>query len=249
MERRRAEQLQQALAASKDEYLNLVGHELRSPLTIIASYLDLIGDPDADPDPGVAELMPMIDAMRRASDRLRRLVDALLDLSGLDSGHAQIQPVDVDLAALVAAAVRDTRPSATAKHLDLTAALPERLPACADPARLTQLVRILLDNAVTYTPPGGRIEVGAAATDTDVDIQVSDTGVGIPAHERPRVFDRFHRGAITLEQSIPGAGLGLSLAQTIAERHHGRITVTPNHHRPGTTFHVHLPKQPAPEPA
>ncbi|RZU53586.1 signal transduction histidine kinase [Krasilnikovia cinnamomea] len=245
LERRRAERLQQALATSKDEYLNLVGHELRSPLTIIATYLDLVAE---DPDARVSDILPMIDAMRRGSDRLRRLVDALLDLSALDSGHAQIQPVDVDLAALVAGAVRDTQAAATAKHLTLTADLPETLPAHADPARITQLVRILLDNAVAYTPAGGRIDVRVTATDTDAHIQVSDSGVGIPAHERPRVFERFHRGAITLEQAIPGAGLGLSLAQTIAERHHGHITVAPNHHRPGTTFHVHLPRQPAPEP-
>ncbi|GAB1640050.1 GAF domain-containing protein [Krasilnikovia sp. MM14-A1259] len=244
LERHRAERLQRALADSKDEYLNLVGHELRSPVTIIASYLDLIAD--TEPDAKLTDILPMIDAMRRGSDRLRRLVGALLDLSALDSGHARIQPVDTDVTALVSAAIRETEPTATAKQLTLTTDIPERLPAYADPARLTQLVRILLDNAVTYTPAGGRIDVRANATDGDTNIEVSDTGVGVPVHERPRIFDRFHRGAITLEQSIPGAGLGPSLAQMIAERHHGHITVAPNHHRPGTTFHVRLPRQPSP---
>ena len=126
LERRRAEELQQALNRSKDEYLNLVGHELRSPLTVIASYVDLIAE--ANPAAPVTEILPMIDAVQRSSDRLRRLVEALLDLSALDPGHAKIQPQGVDLAVLVADAVRDIQPAATAKGLTLDIDLPERLP-------------------------------------------------------------------------------------------------------------------------
>jgi two-component system phosphate regulon sensor histidine kinase PhoR len=235
----RAEQLQKALTRSKDEYLNLVGHELRSPLTIIASYLDLIGD--AAPDTPLADILPMIAAAQRGSDRLRRLVEALLELSALDSGHARIEPVVIDLATVVASAVGDVQARAEAKGITVTTDLPEKLPMFGDPGRLTQLVATLLDNAVTYTPQGGTVTVRLTVTDTTAEVEVSDTGVGIPAHERPHIFERFFRGAIATEGSIPGAGLGLATAQLIAECHQGAITVAPNRHRKGTTFRAAFP--------
>jgi two-component system phosphate regulon sensor histidine kinase PhoR len=240
---RRAEDLQRALTRSKDEYLNLVGHELRSPLTVIASYLDLVSD--SDPDTPLTDLLPMIAAAQRGSDRLRRLVEALLDLSALDSGHAQIEPIEINFASLIGAAVRDVQARAETKGITVTTDLPEWLPMNADPDRLTQLIATLLDNALTYTPSGGAVAVRVTATDQAAELEVSDTGVGVPAHERAHIFERFFRGAITTEQSIPGAGLGLATAQLIAERHHGTITVAPNQHRKGTTFRASLPLRPA----
>ena len=246
-EARRAEDLQRALTRSKDEYLNLVGHELRSPLTIIASYLELVGD--SDPQLPLADVLPMVAAAQRGSDRLRRLVEALLDLSALDSGHATIEPLEINLAAVVAASVRDAEPGAHAKGLAVAADLPDHVAMHGDPDRLAQVVGTLLDNAVTYTPAGGVVTVRLTATGAAATLEVTDTGVGVPPHERPHVFDRFFRGAVTTERSIPGAGLGLATAKLVAERHHGTITVEPNPHRAGTSFHLTLPLRPPEEPA
>ncbi|BBH69528.1 hypothetical protein ACTI_62130 [Actinoplanes sp. OR16] len=239
-EARRAAELTGQLARSKDEYLNLVGHELRTPVTIIGSYLELLNE--SDPDTPAADLLPMIAAARRGSERLRRLVEALLDLSAFDAGKSPLQMSDIDLAAVVSGAVADIEPSAAAKHLTLTFAEPERLPLSGDPRRLHQLVTALVDNAITYTPEGGSVAVTVTGGDATAVVEVTDTGLGIPVHERPLIFDRFFRGAITTELAIPGAGLGLAIAQLIVSRHHGTITVTPNHRRPGTTVRVELPR-------
>jgi two-component system phosphate regulon sensor histidine kinase PhoR len=91
-------------------------------------------------------------------------------------------------------------------------------------------------------PDGAAVTVQIIGTDTTADIEIRDTGPGIPEHERPHVFERFYRRAVATELSIPGAGLGLATAQLIAERHHGTITAGPNDHTAGTTIRVHLPR-------
>jgi two-component system phosphate regulon sensor histidine kinase PhoR len=235
-EARRAEGLQRALSRSKDEYLNLVGHELRTPLTVIASYLDLIAD--GDPDSPLAESLSMVDAARRGSDRLRRLVEALLDISALDSGRARLQIGDVDLAQIVREVVRAKAGTA---RVTVVERLPDRLPMRGDADRLAQLTGALLDNAITYTPEGGTVTVTVSATGHGVRLEVSDTGPGIPEGERPFVFERFFRGAIATEQAIAGAGLGLPTARLIAERHRGGILILPGGPA-GTTVRVTLPK-------
>jgi two-component system, OmpR family, phosphate regulon sensor histidine kinase PhoR len=197
---------------------------------------------DSDPDRPVGDLLPMIAAAQRGSDRLRRLVEALLDLSALDAGRTQLTMTDMDLVHVIAGAVRDITARAAAANITIIQDTPDRVPMQGDPHRLTQLVGNLLDNAITYSPAGGPVRIRVTATDTTADIDVIDTGLGVPDHERPRIFDRFFRGAITTELSIPGAGLGLATAHLIAERHHGTITATPNQQQPGTTLHVHLPR-------
>jgi two-component system phosphate regulon sensor histidine kinase PhoR len=239
-EARRAEELQQLLSRSKDEYLTLVGHELRTPVTIIGSYLELMND--SHPDMPVADLLPLIAAAQRGSERLRCLVEALLDLSALDAGRTVLEMVDIDLISVVAGALRDIETRATAKKVAISQDVPARMPMHGNPQRLAQLVAALLDNAIAYTPDGGAVTVRIRGTDTTVKIEVSDTGLGIPEHERPKVFERFFRGAIATELSIPGAGLGLAIAHLIAERHHGTITAGPNDQMPGTKIRVNLPR-------
>ncbi|WP_239140878.1 ATP-binding protein [Actinoplanes campanulatus] len=239
-EARRAEHLQEMLSRAKDEYLNLVGHELRTPVTIIVSYLDLMSD--AEPDVPAAELLPMVDAARRGSERLRRLVEALLDLSALDAGRTELKVTDIDLVAVVTNATCAVEERAQAKNITLTQTTPARMYVQGDQHRLTQLVTALLDNAITYTPAGGAATVTVTTAGATAVIDVTDSGLGIPDHERPHVFDRFYRGAVATELAIPGAGLGLAIAKLIADRHHGTITINPPGARPGTTMHVELPR-------
>ncbi|AGL15140.1 ATP-binding protein [Actinoplanes sp. N902-109] len=235
-----ADRLQQLLNRTKDDYLNLVGHELRTPVSIIVSYLDLLAD--TDPDTPAAQLQPMIAAAQRGSQRLHRLIEQLLDLSALDAGRSPLHMAHIELSAVVADATRQFTARAQDKNITLISHLPPHLPQHADHARMRQLVTLLLDNAIAYTANGGTVTVTLSSTDTATELTVTDTGYGIPAHERPHVFERFFRGAIATELAIPGTGLGLTIAQLICERHHGSITVTPStqHHR-GTTARVLLP--------
>ena len=239
-EARRADDLQRALGRAKDEYLNLVGHELRTPLTVIASYLDLLAD--GDPAAPLAESMTMVDAARRGSDRLRRLVEALLDLSALDSGRARLHPAELDLTRLVTDTVRAVSERAAAREITIVERLPDALPMRADPDRVAQLVGALLDNAITYPPAGGTVTVTLGLTGNEVHLEVADDGPGIPEGERPLIFERFFRGAVATERAIPGAGLGLATVRLIAERHGGAATVVPETGRSGATFRVTLPR-------
>ncbi len=239
---RRAEQLQRLLSRTKDDYLNLVGHELRTPLTVIDSNLALLSD--ADPDEPAGHLLPMVAAARRGSERLRRLVEALLDLSALDAGYHPLQMTDADVSAVLTSVVTDRQALAAAKNITLTCDAPTRMPLHADHHRLRQLFTALLDNAITYTGDGGTVSVRLTGTTTTVELTVSDTGVGIPEDERPHVFQRFFRGAITTEGAIAGTGLGLATAQLIVERHQGTITAEPREDgRAGTTIRVTLPRR------
>jgi signal transduction histidine kinase/PAS domain-containing protein len=245
IERRRAEDLQRALATSKNNYFNMVGHELRTPLAVISAHLELIGE--EEPGTTLTEVRPMLDAIGRGAVRLTRLVDALADLSALDAGRATVHSLPVNLAAAVAEAVADVQDAADSRRLQIDVELPEWVPVIGDVNRLTQLARILLDNAVTYTPEGARITVNLGTSNLGASggcavLTVADTGYGIPESERPYIFQRFHRGAIATERAIPGAGLGLATAQLIAARHGADIILEPaDPDRPGTTFRVRFP--------
>ena len=131
------------------------------------------------------------------------------------------------------------------KQLTVIVELPERLELYADPHRLRQVADNLIGNAVKYTPAGGRITVtaGTDATAQKITWTVVDTGIGIPAAERPRLFRRFYRASTALDRRIPGTGLGLVIIRTIIEHHHGTITLA-DHRGPGTTFVVELPTKP-----
>ena len=109
-----------------------------------------------------------------------------------------------------------------------------------DPDRLAQLLDNLVSNAIKFTPPGGAVEISLAARNGSVEIEVSDTGIGLGDNERTRLFERFFRAPSALERQIPGTGLGLYISQAIVEAHRGRIAVESAHGR-GTTFAVELP--------
>jgi signal transduction histidine kinase/PAS domain-containing protein len=238
LERHRAQELQLALALTKDEYLALIGHEMRTPLTSIAAYTDLLLELDgADFD---GEGRDLVKVVQRNSDQLRRIVDELLDLSALDSGHATITCRPCDLASVVGDAVTRIAADADAGGLTVGSELPQRCVVSADEARLRQVVEALLSNAVLHTMPGGRIDVTLVQVAGAAELTVSDTGVGIPAEDQPKVFTRFYRSSRTREQRIPGAGLGLAISRAIIERHHGSIRLLPRHH-PGVGVRIRLP--------
>ncbi|MEV0902048.1 ATP-binding protein [Actinoplanes sp. NPDC049802] len=232
LERRRAEELAGQLAASIGEYIALVGHELRTPLTSIGIYTDLISE---EPDETtVGEVRDMLVVIERNNARLRSLVERLLDLSALESGHAQLTITEVDLAAVVEAA---------AAGFSVRPELPDRLTVPGDRNRLRQVAENLIGNAVKYSPDSDAVRVTLTADDDAAVLTVSDNGIGIPAGEHDRLFARLYRATNARHSGIPGAGLGLALSRAIAELHGGTITLAANEGG-GTIATVRLPRRP-----
>jgi PAS domain S-box-containing protein len=238
LEQRRAEVLALHLAAATDEYIALVGHELRTPLTSVGAYVDLIAEsPDDTP---IGEVREMLEVVQRNNARLRDLVEKLLDLAALESGHLPLATQDVDLPAVVAAAVDAIAPAARERQITVRTTLPDHRIVPGDPARLRQMVDDLLSNAVKFSPPESAVTVTLADDGEAAVLTVADTGAGMPATEHARVFRRLYRGGNARHTGIPGAGLGLARCRVVVERHGGTITLA-SREAVGTTVTVRLP--------
>jgi signal transduction histidine kinase len=178
--------------------------------------------------------------IERNAKRLLRLVGDLLFLSRIQSGTMAMEFGDADLAGLAACAVEEIRPQAQRKHIDL-ALTGTGVPRLAvDPTRIAQLLGNLLSNAVKFTPDGGRVEVRIWREGDQAVLAVADTGAGVPAADRERIFERFFRTAAATQQAVQGTGLGLTITKAIVEAHHGTIAVDSDENR-GSTFTVRLP--------
>ncbi|MCW2141152.1 GAF domain-containing protein [Actinoplanes cyaneus] len=233
---RRAEQLTRQLTRAQDDFVDLVGHELRTPLTSIAANAELLAEDAALLD---REHQQMIRVIGRNAAALQQTVGTLLDLAGLDSGHVELTSERCDLAAIVSGCVATAR---TDTGLSIDVDVLDASPIHGDAERLRQVITDLLSNAAKYSPADGRIHVRLDTGDDDtVELCIADTGIGTPAGERARVFDRFFRGSNVRHHGIPGSGLGLSLAHAIVRRHHGSITLDPNQPN-GTIARVRLPR-------
>ncbi|WP_229069012.1 GAF domain-containing protein [Actinoplanes sp. DH11] len=235
---RRAEQLARQLARTQNDFIDLVGHELRTPLTSITTNAGVLAD---EADGLDAEQRHMIATISRNSGVLQQIIDTLLDLAGLDSGHVGLDLEEVDLVELVGAAVSAAR-SGTSPEIDVTA--PLRLTIRGDAGRLRQVVTGLLSNAATYSVPGGRVRVELGVSADAAELVIADTGIGTPDDQRDRVFDRFFRGRNVRHQGIPGSGLGLSLARAVVRLHGGDIRLDGNEPS-GTVVRVRLPLPPS----
>jgi signal transduction histidine kinase/PAS domain-containing protein len=234
---RRAEQLARQLTRAKDDFIALVGHEMRTPLTSIVASASMLGEDAAALD---QDSRALVEAVQRNATGLRDVVDTLLDLAGLDSGYLTLTVRRVDLTALVAQAAAAAAGSAAATGVRIEVCRTEPLWLAGDAHRLRQVVDDLLANAVKFSPCGGDVRVGLGECDGLAELTVADHGLGTPAEERDRVFDRFYRAGNVRHQGIAGNGLGLSLARTIVHLHGGTIRLTGD--RPhGTTVRVRLP--------
>jgi PAS domain S-box-containing protein len=227
----------------KDEFIGLVSHELRTPLTSIIGYADLLRNERAR---GL-DIDHFAKVIQRNSRRLLRLVGDLLFLSGINSGELAMEFTSADLAEIAASAVDEMRPEALRKHIDLTLTADAIPRFTLDPVRIFELLVNLISNAVKFTPDGGQVEVKLALAGEDVVLAVTDTGMGIPATDQERIFERFFRTETAAEQAIPGIGLGLTITKAIVAAHKGTITVDSEEGR-GSTFTIYLPLEPAPAP-
>jgi signal transduction histidine kinase len=176
----------------------------------------------------------------RNTAQLRHIINELLELSALDTGHATVAMAPIDLAEVVRESVAGTRAAINGAPLELVADLPDGLVLPGDRRRLRQIVDNLLGNAVKYSPDGGRIAVALRPVGRTAELSVSDTGIGIAAEERDQLFTRLYRSSMVRDRAIPGTGLGLALSRAVVHRHHGTIELA-DHDGPGTTVVVRLP--------
>ena len=236
-EREQVERLRE-LDRLKDAFVASVSHELRTPLTSIRGYLELVLDGEGGEL--TADQERFLQVVDRNAERLLRLVGDLLFVAQVDAGTIALELSGVDLVELAEESVTAARPAAATKGVDLILTA-EGLPTIAgDRARLAQLLDNLISNAVKFTPAGGRVDLRVFADDGKAVVEVHDTGIGIPASEQVRLFERFFRASSATEQAIQGTGLGLSIAKAISEAHGGTIAVA-SEEGEGTTFRVELP--------
>jgi signal transduction histidine kinase/HAMP domain-containing protein len=222
----------------KDEFFALVSHELRTPLTSILGYVELVLGDDDDVLP--EEHRRHLEVVERNSQRLLRLVGDLLFAAQVETGTLLLDPAIVDLSRLVREAVEAARPRAEDLGITLEARVEAVPPTVGDRDRLTQVLDNLISNALKFTPEEGHVEVRLTRQDGLAQLEVADTGLGIPAREQPRLFDRFYRASNAATAAVPGLGLGLMIVRAIVAGHDGTVSVRSDVGL-GTTFTVLLP--------
>ena len=231
----------------RDQFLAMLGHELRNPLATITNAMSVL---DAASPPDDALETEQREIIRRQTDHLARLVDDLLDVSRITSGKIVLQRRPVDLCDLARRAVKAIDGAARKqRHEVFVAASPNCQPVFvdADPVRLEQVINNLLTNAIKYTPAGGRIILSAdIGPDGQAQLRVRDNGMGITPDLLPRVFDLFTQAEPGLDRSQGGLGIGLTLVRALVEMHDGRVTVHSDGPGRGSEFLITLPRCPAP---
>jgi len=220
----------------QDEFVSSVSHELRTPLTSVLGYLETLCEHEGLP----ADVITQLRVVQRNALRLRALLSDLLHVGQVGEDRLHLHRAPVDLGAIVDEAVEATRPFAEKCGRTVEVDTPGHLPALLDEQRIRQVLDNLLSNAVKYSSPGGRVTVVLRQGVEAIEIEVSDTGMGIARDEVERVFDRFFRGGGALEKHIPGTGLGLNIVSSIVAAHDGAVTLDSEVGR-GSTFRITLP--------
>lgn len=227
----------------KDEFVLTASHELRSPLTSVQGFAELLM---LDRDSLTPRQRETVEIILDNCRHLVRLLNDLLDLARSDAGRLSLQPRPTEVAPLVDDVVRTMRAQTEAGNQSLTAGIQPGLPLInVEPDRIRQILVNLLTNAHEYSPEGASIHVSAQAIGAEVEIAVTDNGPGIPSEQLERIFDRFTRGDAGLTQRVGGTGLGLAISKSLVELHGGSI-VAESVEGQGSTFRVRLPIAAAP---
>ena len=226
-------QMQQQLRrvdVARKEFIATASHELRTPIFSLSGFVELLQDEDLDEE----TRREFLDTMSEQVARLQKLSVDLLDLSRLDSGSVELQTEPVDLAELTRSVAGEFHPLLEEHRTELHLEIPDEGPnASCDRERVAQIVRILLDNALRHTPEGTDVTVSAHRYNGAAELTVADSGPGLPAGARSKVFERFYTG-----DAARGAGLGLAIARELAERMDGRLLLRTEG---GTSFTLELP--------
>jgi two-component system phosphate regulon sensor histidine kinase PhoR len=223
------------------DFVANVSHELRTPLSILRGYIETLLD---SPNTPLNELTRILRVMERHSNRLELLVEDLLTLAQLESGKTDLQLGIVDLGEFLREIIRDWEKKLTTKQLNIVMDIPPNLsPIRADRTRLQEALYNLLDNAVKYSRQQSEIRVSARQSDSEIELSVSDQGVGIAKEDLPRIFERFYRAdKARSRDAIRGTGLGLAIVKHITQLHGGRVEAESDFGR-GTTIRIIMPSR------
>jgi len=247
-EHKMAEHERQRLEQTRQEFIANASHEFKTPLTAIRGYAETLLEGAMENKQVCRRFLEIV---QEHALRLERLTDDLLKISLIDEGRLLHEMTRVVLSDAIESCIETTRLKAEQKNITLRVDCPKDLPPVrGDAARLREVLQNLLDNAIHYTPAGGRISVRAAvAGDRQILISVSDTGIGIPKSKQQQIFDRFYRVDSGRSRTVGGTGLGLSIVRNLVQAHGGHIHVDSEPGR-GSTFTVFLPQaEPHPESA
>lgn len=227
MQRRLAE-----LDSARKQFIANASHELRTPIFSLGGFVELL----EEENPSEAERAEFVQMMSEQIGRLTKLTADLLDLSQLDAGAVAMKRSDFDLSSLAREVSREFGPRADrhGSRLELRTP-PQPVLASGDPDRVRQVVRILLDNALTHTPEGTKVTVTAYSANRRAELTVSDDGPGVPRRVQNRIFERFYTA-----DSAGGSGLGLAIARELASRMHGGVTIASS--KRFTAFTLDLPQ-------
>ena len=232
------------LSRRKDEFLAILGHELRNPLAPIRNSLAIMRKVLGTPHPAVATSLDVLD---RQSQQLGRLVDDLLDLARISRGEFELRKSRIELRTAIEQALQMSEPLIKSREHRLEVSLPATpLHLIADPHRVTQIVANLLSNAAKYTEPGGSIWLAAESENTTAVITVRDNGIGIAAEMLSHVFELFARVDHTHSGGRDGLGIGLALVQRLVQQHGGSLSAHSAGLGQGAEFVVRLPLEPGP---
>lgn len=232
----------QEIDKAKNDFVSSISHELRSPLTSTLGYLEILGDGGAGAlNPEQAHMVEIAD---RNAKRLKTLIEDLLTLSRIESGAFGVKFRPVEISAVIAQAVASNAAFAQDRGVRVTVDVADVLGVCpGDDVQIARAIGNVVNNAVKFTLPTGKIRVSAIADGDHVIVQISDDGIGIPAHEQPQLFERFFRTSLSIEQQHQGAGLGLTITKAIVDHHGGSIDFDSTVGA-GTDVRVRLPMLP-----
>lgn len=244
---------ERAVDRMKSEFVSMVSHELRTPLTSIKGYIDLLLDGE------VGELQPQqqnfLTIAKNNTDRLVALISDLLDISRIEAGKLELKRSRIEIAAAIREVAASFAPQIEAKQQALALDLSENLtPIFGDPDRVHQILTNLLSNAHKYTPRGGKISITAREAQQQLQVDVTDNGIGLSPEEQTKIFARFYRARNRATEHVGGTGLGLAITRSLVELHGGEIRVTSTR-GVGSTFTIlfptvsEIPKVRANEPA
>jgi signal transduction histidine kinase len=242
IENSRLYQAVQSANQAKSQFITIVSHEMKTPMTSIRGYADLVRRGMVGPvNDQQAEFL---DIVLDNVDRMAGLVSDLTDISRIETGRLKVNLAEVALPPYVQEVVTGLRPQIDAKQQTVELALPAGLPALhTDPARLIQILTNLASNAIKYTPPGGRIELSARLQDGFLRVQVRDSGIGLSPEDQAKLFTQFFRSENPVVREQAGWGLGLNVTRSLVELLGGKIGVNSQLGQ-GSTFWFTLPAAP-----
>jgi signal transduction histidine kinase len=220
----------------KDDFIRVIAHELKTPITVLKGYASVLGETLGPTLSG--EHRRMLEAIGRNTDRLGRLLAELLDAQQIELGRLEIVKERTELASLIEEVAVQIASRSPRHRVRVVSAEP--VVVIADGERLREVMRILLDNAVRYSPAGGDVDVALTVVDRAAQVTVRDQGVGIPRDRQARIFERFYRAHTGTPHDFGGTGLGLYVAKTIVSRHGGTLTFESDEGQ-GSAFTLRLP--------